>query len=78
MRTEGIYNGEEIDVVFSCSWEKSDNGVDGPYYRSWHEPVDFEIEEVTILGVTVQEKDLPKKLQEALYDLVDEVDFERD
>ena len=75
MRTNATYLGEELEVVFSCAWEKTDNGLDGPYCQTLYEVTDIQIEEITILGIPVKEKDLPEKLREAIDSLVDEVEF---
>ncbi len=70
------YNGEEVEVTFTARMVKTDYGVD----RSpvWYEPEDIEIDTLSILGVEVDPKDLPKALVEAIHELSDEVEFEND
>ena len=68
----GWVNLEEISVKFSAVMVQSDYGVPGS--PTFWEPEGIEIDYVEILGVEVDIKVLPKKLQYALYDLCEEIE----
>ena len=70
------HNGEEVEVVFSATGVVTDYGV----YRSptWIEWDNVAIDDLTILGVTVDVLKLPVDLQEAIYALADNLEFEQE
>lgn len=76
MKANGFYRSDDIDVDFSCTMEKNDFGVSGS--PEWTEPVpgSEEVISLAILGVDVEITSLPKALQDAIYELADDVDWE--
>ena len=62
-----VFRGEEITVSFRGRSVRSDYGVPGS--PVWFEIEDIEIDQLEILGVTVDPKVLPQKLQQELLDL---------
>jgi len=70
------YSGQEIEAVFSANAEQADYGVPGS--PQWWEPVDRELDSLTILGVDVSLDSLPEKLQKELLSLADDLEFELD
>lgn len=72
----GTYTSEDFFVTFTAKMDRTDYGVQGS--PVWYE-VDsssVKVEAVEILGVEVEMKDLPFKLQAAIHNLNDEVEFE--
>lgn len=67
------HTGEEIEVTFTARMVKTDYGVE----RSpiWYEPEDIEIDTLSILGVEVDPKALPKPLIDEIYNLADDLEF---
>jgi hypothetical protein len=76
MKMYATYKGEEVEVVFSGYGYKVDYGVPGS--PVWYEVEDPEVESVSILGVDVMFKELPKVLQETILELSYEVEWEND
>lgn len=76
MTMTATYNGEELNVTFVASAERSDYGV--PNSPVWDEvnPDTIEILHFDILGIDVDPRVLPKQLQDAIYALSNEVEFE--
>jgi len=76
MTVTAIYSGEELNVTFVASTERSDYGV--PNSPVWDEvnPDSIEILTFDILGIDVDPRILPKELQDAIFALSNEVDFE--
>jgi len=72
------FPGEHIEVRFSAQTEKADYGVPGS--PVWHEvdPDTIKIESLTILGVDVDPTSLPAVLQNAIIELSEDLDFERE
>ena len=70
------HNGEEVEVAFSATGVVTDYGV----YRSptWIEWDNVAIDDLTILGVAVDVLKLPVDLQEAIYALADDLEFEQE
>ena len=70
------YESDDLRVTFVCQMERADYGV--PRSPSWWEPVQetAEIDELEILGVSLDPKALPKDLVDAIYGLTDELDWE--
>lgn len=68
------FTGEEVQVTFSATGELTDYGVPrSPRFIEW---TGVQIEEVVICGVTVNPRDLPAELVQALHDLSEEVEIE--
>ena len=76
MTMTATYNGEELNVTFQAQTERCDYGVEGS--PVWHEakPDTIEILHFDILGIDVDPRVLPKELQDAIYALSNEVEFE--
>jgi hypothetical protein len=76
MTLTATYCGEELNVTFQAQTERSDYGV--PNSPVWDEvKVDtIEIMYLTILGVEVDPRQLPKDLLDAIDCLSAEVEFE--
>jgi hypothetical protein len=72
-RPQAYWVSEEIEIVFTGTYISNDYGVPGS--PIWTEIADVEIEEITIMGVTVQPKDLPKDLLEKMHDLNEEIEW---
>jgi hypothetical protein len=70
------YSGEELNVTFVASTERSDYGV--PNSPVWDEvnPDSIEILTLDILGFDVDPRTLPPELQAAIFALCNEVEFE--
>ena len=70
------HNGEEVEVAFSATGVVTDYGV----YRSptWIEWDNVTINDLTILGVAVDVSKLPVELQQAIYALADDLEFEQE
>lgn len=66
--------GNEVEVDFEADMERNDYGVPGS--PVWYEPLDIEIVNLTILGVDVDINKLPSDLQNEIYKLGDEVEWE--
>lgn len=68
MATQRVECSVLLNVQLSAHMERSDYGVPGS--PVWYEPTDIEFAEytVTIAGVDVKIKDLPKVLVDALLD----------
>jgi hypothetical protein len=70
------YNGEEMEVAFSATGHLTDYGVDrSPTWIEWDNLV---INDLTILGVAVDVSKLPVDLQEEIYALADDLEFDYD
>ena len=76
MTLTATYSGEELNVTFVASTERCDYGV--PNSPVWDEvnPDTIEILHFDILGIDVDFRVLPPELQDAIYALSNEVDFE--
>lgn len=76
MTFTATYSGEELSVTFVAQTERSDYGV--PNSPVWDEirPETIEILHFDILGIDVDFLTLPKKLQDAIHALSNEVEFE--
>lgn len=70
------WEGEELEVVFSCEWELCDYGV--PRSPVWYEPTNIRIDDVVLLGWSVDIKKLPEGVLKELYCLSEEVEFHRE
>jgi len=70
------HNGEEMEVVFSAAGHLTDYGVDRS--PTWIEWGNVAIDDLTILGVAVDVSKLPVDLQEAIYALADNLEFEQE
>ena len=77
MTVTATYDSGDIEVVFTAETERCDYGV--PNSPVWDEvnPDTIEIKFLTILGVEVDPRQLPKDLLDAIYALNSEVEFER-
>ena len=70
------YNGEDVEVAFSATGVVTDYGVDrSPTWIEWD---NVAINDLTILGVAVDVSKLPVDLQEAIYALADDLEFEQE
>ena len=70
------HNGEEVEVAFSATGHLTDYGVDrSPTWIEWD---NVAINDLTILGVAVDVSKLPVDLQEAIYALADDLEFEQE
>jgi hypothetical protein len=78
MTLQATYSGEELNVTFVASTERSDYGV--PNSPVWDEvnPDSIEILTLDILGIDVDPRILPKELQYAIYALANELEFNND
>jgi hypothetical protein len=76
MTVTATYSGEELNVTFVASTERCDYGVEGS--PVWYEvnPDSIEILTLDILGFDVDPRVLPKQLQDAIFALSNEVEFE--
>jgi hypothetical protein len=76
MTVQATYSGEELSVTFVAQTERSDYGV--PNSPVWDEvnPDSIEILHFDILGIDVDFRVLPQELQDAIFALSNEVDFE--
>lgn len=72
------YESDDVMVAFGCRMERSDYGVTGS--PTWFEPISdsIEINELEILGVTVDPMNLPMNLVQAIMGLADGLDWEGD
>ena len=70
------YESDDLRVSFVCQMEHADYGVKGS--PSWWEPVPetAEIDELEILGVSVDPAALPKDLRLAIESLSNDLDWE--
>jgi len=73
---KATFRGEEITAQFSANAVQSDYGV--PRSPTWIQFEDFEVETLEVLGVTVDVSKLPVDLQEAIYALADDLEFEQE
>lgn len=76
----GAYSGEEISVTFTAMMERDwighpdvPNGTQDVYDI---DPASIEVESVEILAVTVDYKTLPDVVQDLIFDLNTEVEWE--
>ena len=70
------HNGEEVEVVFTATGVVTDYGVDrSPTWIEWD---DVRIDDLRILGVEVDVSKLPVDLQDAIYALANNLEFEQD
>jgi len=76
MIATATYEGDDLRVSFVCQMEHADYGVKGS--PSWWEPVPetAEIDELEILGVSVDAAALPKDLRLAIESLSNDLDWE--
>jgi hypothetical protein len=76
MTLQATYNGEELSVTFVAATERCDYGV--PNSPVWYEvnPDSIEILHFDILGIDVDPRILPPELQNAIFALSNEVEFE--
>jgi hypothetical protein len=76
MTVQATYSGEELSVTFVAQTERSDYGV--PNSPVWDEviPDSIEILHFDILGIDVDPRVLPPELQNAIFALSNEVEFE--
>jgi hypothetical protein len=76
MTVQATYSGEELSVTFVAQTERSDYGV--PNSPVWNEvnPDTIEILTFDILGIDVDPRVLPPELQNAIFALSNEVEFE--
>jgi hypothetical protein len=76
MIATATYESEDLRVTFVCQMEHADYGVKGS--PSWWEPVPetAEIDELEILGVSVDPAALPKDLRLAIESLSSDLDWE--
>jgi hypothetical protein len=76
MTLQATYNGEELNVTFVAQTERCDYGV--PNSPVWDEviPDSIEILHFDILGIDVDPRVLPPELQNAIFALSNEVEFE--
>ena len=75
------HNGEEVGVAFIATGVVTDYGVDrSPTWIEWDNVTidDLTIDDLTILGVAVDVSKLPVDLQEAIYALSDDLEFEQE
>ena len=70
------HNGEEVEVVFSATGVVTDYVVDRS--PTWIEWGNVAINDLTILGVAVDVSKLPVELQQAIYALADDLEFEQE
>ena len=70
------HNGEEVEVLFTATGVVNDYGV--PRSPTWIEWDDVRVDDLTILGVAVDVSKLPVDLQEAIYALADNLEFEQE
>jgi len=70
------HNGEEVEVAFSATGVVTDYGVDrSPTWIEWD---NVAINDLTILGVAVDVSKLPVELQQVIYALADDLEFEQE
>ena len=75
-RGTASYTGEEVEVAFSATGVVTDYGVDRS--PTWIEGDNVTIDDLTILWVAVDVSKLPVDLQEAIYPLADDLEFEQE
>lgn len=78
MKFTGTYESEDLCVRFVADGMKCDYGV--PQSPVWWDIDEntIEVEYVEILGITMDLSKLPSDLMDRLYDLYDDVTFEKD
>ena len=70
------HNGEDVEVAFSATGHLTDYGVDrSPTWIEWD---NVTINDLTILRVAVDVSKLPVELQQAIYALADDLEFEQE
>jgi hypothetical protein len=70
------HNGEEVEVAFIATGVVTDYGVDrSPTWTEWD---NVTVNDLTILGVAVDVSKLPVDLQEAIYALANNLEFEQE
>ena len=70
------HNGAEVALAFIATGVVTEYGVDrSPTWIEWD---NVEINDLTILGVAVDVSKLPVDLQEAIYALADDLEFEQE
>jgi hypothetical protein len=77
MTVTATYSGEELNVTFVAQTERSDYGVDGSPVWDEVNPDSIEILTLDILGIEVNPDILPPELQDAIFALCNEVEFEQ-
>jgi hypothetical protein len=76
MAKTATYSGEELNVTFQAQTERSDYGVEGSPVWDEVNPDSIEILTLDILGIDVDARSLPQQLQDAIFALSNEVEFE--
>lgn len=76
MTMTATYSGEELNVTFVAESERCYYGVEGSPVWDEVNPDTIEILTLDILGFDVDPRILPKELQDAIYALSNEVEFE--
>jgi hypothetical protein len=72
----GNYNGDDVQVCFSCEMERDRSDIHG-VPDTWDvNPDTVKVLTVTILGLDVQLSSLPADLQDAICGLYTEVEFD--
>lgn len=74
MRVTAIWQGEEMEVLFSAYLSRDDIGGEIPHYVDVIE--DIEIEEVSIWGTPLPLESLPAKLRDEIMALANGMEFE--
>tara|TARA_R110000868_G_scaffold386361_1_gene654630 strand:+ start:274 stop:519 length:246 start_codon:yes stop_codon:yes gene_type:complete len=76
MTASAKYESEDLSVSFICQMERNDYGVSSS--PSWWEPVldTVEVDELEMLGVSVDPKALPRDLLAAILNLSDGLEWE--
>ena len=78
MTASAKYESEDLSVSFICQMERCDYGVSSS--PIWWEPVldTVEVDELEMLGVSVDPKALPRDLLTAILNLSDGLEWEGD
>ena len=76
MTASAKYESEDLSVSFICQMERNDYGDSGS--PTWWEPVldTVEVDELEMLGVSVDPKALPRDLLAAIFNLSDGLEWE--
>lgn len=75
MPLHAIYSGEELTVHFSADAVRNDYGVPGS--PVWYYPDNITVDSVEFLGQDVPIFEIPGWMVDRIYELSDEVEFER-
>ena len=76
MTLQATYNGEELNLTFVAAAERCDYGVPKSPVSDEVIPDSIEILHFDILGIDVDPRVLPPELQNAIFALSNEVEFE--